>query len=60
MEPLKELPLGFGMALFQNETALKCFESMTLEQQNNVIEQTHSVNSKQEMKAFVDSLPSMF
>ena len=51
-----ELPLGFGMALAQNETAMKQFESMTEAEKIAVIQRTHSVSSKQEMRQLVDSL----
>ena len=50
------LPLGFGMALAQNEAAMKRFESMTELQKRNVIEQAHHVNSKREMQQLVSRL----
>ena len=51
-----ELPLGFGMALSQHPTAMERFTSMTDEQKQQVITQTHRIQSKQEMQAFVRSL----
>ena len=51
-----ELPLGLGMALAQNETAMQRFESMTEAEKIAVIQRTHSVSSKQEMRQLVDSL----
>ena len=53
-----ELPLGFGMALAQNETAMQRFESMTQEQKEAIVAQTSKVRSKSEMRAFVDRLAS--
>ena len=53
-----ELPLGFGMALAQNETAMQRFESMTQEQKEAIVAQTSNVRSKIEMRAFVDRLAS--
>lgn len=51
-----ELPLGFGMALAQNENAMKRFESMTEAEKQSVLNQVHSVSSKQEMRQLVASL----
>lgn len=51
-----ELPLGFGMALAQNEAAMHAFETMTPEQKQAVIQKTHTVMSKAEMRRLVDSL----
>lgn len=55
MEKL-ELPLGFGMALAQNEPAMKRFEAMTEAQKRAVIERAHSVRSKSEMRQLVAGL----
>ena len=51
-----ELPLGFGMALAQNEAAMHKFESMTEAEKAGIVERTHSVRSKQEMRQLVSSL----
>lgn len=51
-----ELPLGFGMALAQNEEAMKHFESMTDYEKNSVIQWAHGVKSKQEMQQLVDNI----
>ena len=48
-----ELPLGFGMALAQNENAMKKFESLTEREKQSVLEQAHHVNSKREMRQLV-------
>ena len=51
-----ELPLGFGMALAQNEQAMHAFEAMTEEQKRSVIERTHTVTSRREMQQLVSGL----
>lgn len=51
-----DLPMGFGMALAQNEAAMKQFESLSDSEKANIIQKTHSVNSKQEMQNLVNSL----
>lgn len=55
MEPM-ELPLGFGMALAQNEKAMRAFEAMTDAQKQAVIQRTHSVSSRREMRQLVAEL----
>lgn len=51
-----ELPLGFGMALAQNEPAMKRFESYSEAEKQAIIQKTHGITSKQEMRAFVNEL----
>ena len=50
------VPLGLGMALMHNSFAMGYFSELTEEERKDVIERTHSVNSKDEMRTFVDSL----
>ena len=57
MDPM-ELPLGFGMALAQNEQAMHAFEAMTEAQKRAIIEQTHTVTSRREMQQLVSGLVS--
>jgi len=52
---LDTLPLGFGMALTQNSQAMKIFSALPEQNQQKIIEQTHLINSKKEMQAFVQS-----
>ena len=56
LNPLSDLPLGFGLALAQNRDALYSFSKMTEQQKKEVINHTHTIQSKQEMKSFVNSL----
>lgn len=51
-----ELPLGFGMALAQNEAAMKKFASLTEAEKKSVLQQAHHVNSKREMQQFVSGI----
>lgn len=53
---LSELPMGFGMALARNTQAMETFSSLSREQQQEIIGKTHSVESKKEMQALVNSL----
>lgn len=52
----EELPLGLGMALAQNLTAMSHFSSMPAEEQHKVIEEAKQVSSRSEMRALVDRL----
>lgn len=51
-----ELPLGFGMALAQNEAAMKAFESITESKKQAILQQTHNIKSKREMQQLIASL----
>ena len=50
------IPLGFGMALAQNPDAMDVFSSLTEEQRRKVLRKTRRIGSKEEMRAYVDSL----
>lgn len=50
------LPLGLGMALAQNEPAMRAFESLSEADKKALIQQTHAVSSKREMQRLVASL----
>ena len=50
------MPMGFGMALAQNERAMERFARLEPEKRKRVIEGTRSVTSKKEMRAYVESL----
>ncbi len=53
---MRDLPLGFGMALSQNTKAMEVFCAMCEQDQQNIIDHTHQVDSKKEMQAYVESL----
>ncbi|NLA76454.1 MAG: hypothetical protein GX851_01250 [Clostridiales bacterium] len=51
-----EIPLGLGMAFSKNSDAMKYFSSLSMAQQQAVIDRAHAVRSKSEMQSFVDAL----
>ena len=56
MDPTKELPLGFGMALAQNESALRAFGALSHHRQQSIISKASHIHSKQDMVRRVDSI----
>lgn len=52
----RDLPMGFSMALGQNVDAMQAFTSLTLQEQQNIVDRTHQIKSKSEMQRFVQSL----
>lgn len=55
----KDIPMGFGMALAQNSEAMKRFSAMTDEQRSKLINGTHEIRSKKEMKSYVEKIAHM-
>ena len=53
---LSELPMGFGMALMQNEAAMKTFFELPEAEKQKWIDGTHEINSRQEMRYYVDEI----
>lgn len=51
-----EVPMGLGMALAQNTEAMAYFAGLSKEQQQAIIDGTHSIHSKEEMRAYVERL----
>ncbi len=51
-----DLPLGFGMALAQNEAAMHQFERLNETEKQAVLHQVHNVRSKEEMRRLVSGL----
>lgn len=51
-----EIPMGLGMALAQNLNAMNRFASLPEEKRREIIAHTHEIQSKKEMRAYVDSL----
>jgi len=51
-----QLPMGFGMALAQNLPAMEYFSALPRDRQQQIIQQTHAVRSKADMRAFVAGL----
>lgn len=53
---LNGVPMGFGMALSQNMAALEKFSAMSKAEQEAIINGTHNIHSKKEMKSYVNNL----
>lgn len=51
-----EIPMGLSMAFAKNINAFNNFSGMTTQEQNEIIEHTHQINSKKEMQAFVKNI----
>lgn len=51
-----DIPLGLGMALQQNEPAMKQFEALSEHQKKAVINRTRKINSHYEMECLVNGL----
>ncbi len=51
-----EMPVGFSMALAQNPEAMQKFAMLSDEEKKKIINGTHSVNTKQEMREYVNAL----
>ncbi len=56
MDPMQDLPMGFGMALLQDEQATRAFYALSPARQQEIIQRTHTISSKAEMRALVASL----
>ena len=56
----KDIPMGLGMALMQNREAYIRFSSLSKSQQKQVIDGTKNVNSKEEMRKYVEGISTMF
>lgn len=51
-----QIPLGLGMALAQNLDAMNRFAALDDAAKQRIVEHTHQIGSKREMRAYVDSL----
>lgn len=51
-----EVPIGFGLALAQNEEAMNAMAMMTHEQKEGIWAQARNARSKEEMRRIVDSI----
>lgn len=51
-----DMPIGLGMALAQNISAMERFAALPREEQRRIIAGTHSIGSREEMQAYVGSL----
>ena len=51
-----KVPIGFGMALAQNEAAMIRYAQLSDSQKKNILSQAHSVRSEEQMYSLVASL----
>lgn len=52
-----DVPVGFGMALVQNEEAMNAFAMMTKEEKESVWAKARSAKNKAEMQQLVADIP---
>ena len=53
---LASLPIGFGMALAMNQTAMNAYSATTEQQKQDILNRAHNVRSEREMHDLVASL----
>ena len=51
-----EMPIGFSFVLAQNPDAMQKFAMLSEEKKKEVINGTHSIQSKQEMRDYVNNI----
>ena len=51
-----KLPIGFAMALAQNQAALEIFGTMPKEEKQIILDRAHGVRSEEEMHQLVSGL----
>lgn len=51
-----EMPIGFFMALAMNPEALQIFATLGEDEKEKVLAGTHSIQSREEMRRYVDAL----
>ena len=51
-----DMPMGLDIALAKNQAAKDYFYALSEPAQKRIIEHTHTIESKEEMQAFADSL----
>ncbi|MBQ8296202.1 MAG: YdeI/OmpD-associated family protein [Ruminococcus sp.] len=51
-----EMPLGLGMALAQNPEAMQKFAGLTESRKREIINGTHTVSSKEDMRRYVEKI----
>lgn len=52
----QEMPIGFGMALAMNPGAMEKFAALPESKKQEIINGTHFVNSKAEMRQYVENI----
>ena len=61
MEDMKfgALPVGLGMAQMQNPEASACYQQLTPNKQMELVDGTHEIHSKEEMRRFVAAISKL-
>lgn len=54
-----KVPIGFGMALAMNATAMDAYSAMTEEQRQQILHKAHNARSRKEMQDIVDRIASI-
>lgn len=54
----KNIPLGLGMALMQNADAFFYFSGLDAEKQQKIIDGSHGIKSRDEMRSYVNDISS--
>lgn len=52
----KDMPMGLDIALAKNDMAHDYFYALPETEQKKIIDHTHTIDSKEEMQTYVDSL----
>ncbi len=55
-----KMPVGLGMALAQRPEAMEKFAALSETKKQEIINGTHSVSSKEEMRQYVDKILSEY
>ena len=55
-----EMPLGLGMALSMNPQAMENFALLPESKKQEIINGTHSLSSKEEMRQYVEKIVSSY
>ncbi|MBR4100292.1 MAG: hypothetical protein IKK51_00250 [Oscillospiraceae bacterium] len=55
-----EMPVGLGMALAMNPEAMQKFASLPETKKQEIINGTHAISSKSEMRQYVESIKSVY
>ena len=50
------IPMGFGMALAQNTSALNYFSNLSEEERLKILDKAKNIRSKREMRSYVNGL----
>lgn len=56
----KEMPVGLGMALAMNPEAMQKFSLLSETKKQEIINGTHNVSSKEEMKQYVENIKTVY